>query len=246
MFSNLFIPVGDYSSSSWTRDQDKLFEHALLVVPEKSPNRWQIIASHVPGKSWVEVRDHFERLVYDVGEIDAGRVDLPSYGDDSGSDGDDDDESFETVSWDRASQISFGVGVKRRGETTTERKKGLPWTEDEHRLFLQGLDKYGKGDWRSISRKMVVSRTPTQVASHAQKYYLRLKSLAKKEKKRSSIHDITTVEDNLMKKNLDAPSSVSIQQHQVVQSISSLLPTSSFQVRGGVSSGYQQGYGYPV
>ena len=58
------------------------------------------------------------------------------------------------------------------------------------RLFLIGLQKYGKGDWRSISRNAVVSRTPTQVASHAQKYFLRLNS-EKKEKKRSSIHDIT-------------------------------------------------------
>lgn len=62
-----------------------------------------------------------------------------------------------------------------------------------NRLFLIGLQKYGKGDWRSISRNAVVSRTPTQVASHAQKYYLRMNSV-KKEKKRSSIHDITTVQ----------------------------------------------------
>ena len=42
------------------------------------------------------------------------------------------------------------------------------------RLFLLGLDKFGKGDWRSISRNFVISRTPTQVASHAQKYFIRL------------------------------------------------------------------------
>ena len=44
-----------------------------------------------------------------------------------------------------------------------ERRKGIPWTEEEHRLFLMGLAKFGKGDWRSISRNFVVSRTPTQV-----------------------------------------------------------------------------------
>ncbi|TQD87727.1 hypothetical protein C1H46_026731 [Malus baccata] len=63
------------------------------------------------------------------------------------------------------------------------------------RLFLIGLKKFGKGDWRSISRNVVVTRTPTQVASHAQKYFLRQSSV-KKERKRSSIHDITTVESN--------------------------------------------------
>ncbi|KAL7002112.1 hypothetical protein U1Q18_003265 [Sarracenia purpurea var. burkii] len=59
-------------------------------------------------------------------------------------------------------------------------------------LFLLGLDKYGKGDWRSISRNFVVTRTPTQVASHAQKYFIRLNSM-NKDRRRSSIHDITSV-----------------------------------------------------
>ncbi|GAB4860043.1 hypothetical protein Ancab_011521 [Ancistrocladus abbreviatus] len=52
--------------------------------------------------------------------------------------------------------------------------------------------KYGKGDWRNISRNFVVTRTPTQVASHAQKYFIRQLS-GGKDKRRASIHDITTV-----------------------------------------------------
>lgn len=38
----------------------------------------------------------------------------------------------------------------------------------------------------------MVTRTPTQVASHAQKYFIRLNSM-NKERRRSSIHDITSV-----------------------------------------------------
>ncbi|KAA8523231.1 hypothetical protein F0562_009654 [Nyssa sinensis] len=70
-----------------------------------------------------------------------------------------------------------------------ERKKGMPWTEEEHRTFLAGLEKLGKGDWRGISRNFVTTRTPTQVASHAQKYFLRQASLSKK-KRRSSLFDM--------------------------------------------------------
>lgn len=62
------------------------------------------------------------------------------------------------------------------------------------RRFLMGLLKYGKGDWRNISRDFVVTKTPTQVASHAQKYYIRQKlSGGKDNKRRPSIHDITIV-----------------------------------------------------
>ncbi|XP_031480362.1 transcription factor KUA1-like [Nymphaea colorata] len=70
-----------------------------------------------------------------------------------------------------------------------ERKKGVPWTEEEHRTFLAGLEKLGKGDWRGISRNYVTTRTPTQVASHAQKYFLRQASINKK-KRRSSLFDM--------------------------------------------------------
>ncbi|CAN0878149.1 Transcription factor MYBS3 [Linum grandiflorum] len=75
----------------------------------------------------------------------------------------------------------------RRGD----RKKGVPWTEEEHRLFLIGLQKLGKGDWRGIARNYVVTRTPTQVASHAQKYFIR-QSNATRRKRRSSLFDMVT------------------------------------------------------
>ncbi|KAL9659883.1 hypothetical protein QQ045_024693 [Rhodiola kirilowii] len=82
-----------------------------------------------------------------------------------------------------------------------EMKKGVPWTEDgttnnveftimKCRQFLLCLLKHGKGDWRSILRNFVASKTPTQVAS-AQKYFLRLNS-GLKDERRPSIHDITT------------------------------------------------------
>ncbi|MCL7044768.1 hypothetical protein MKW94_018762 [Papaver nudicaule] len=72
-----------------------------------------------------------------------------------------------------------------------ERKRGVPWTEEEHKRFLLGLQKVGKGDWRGISRNFVKTRTPTQVASHAQKYFLRRNNLNRR-RRRSSLFDITT------------------------------------------------------
>ncbi|CAD5170751.1 unnamed protein product [Musa acuminata subsp. malaccensis] len=79
--------------------------------------------------------------------------------------------------------------VKGSSASCRERKKGNPWTEEEHRRFLLGLQKLGKGDWRGISRNYVVSRTPTQVASHAQKYFIRKANMTRR-KRRSSLFDM--------------------------------------------------------
>ena len=83
---------------------------------------------------------------------------------------------------------------------------GVPWTEEEHRTFLIGLQKLGKGDWRGISRNFVKTRTPTQVASHAQKYFLRRNNLNKR-RRRSSLFDMSpnTVCINILGENMNIP-----------------------------------------
>lgn len=54
-----------------------------------------------------------------------------------------------------------------------EREKGA-WTKREHEFFLLGLKRLGKGNWKNISAQFVRTRTASQVASHAQKYFERL------------------------------------------------------------------------
>ncbi|RDX68762.1 Transcription factor SRM1, partial [Mucuna pruriens] len=67
--------------------------------------------------------------------------------------------------------------------------------------FLVGLQIYGKGNWKDISRYAVKTRTLSQVASHAQKYYER-QNIPKEERKRKSIHDITLPDRDLPIQNL--------------------------------------------
>ncbi|XP_058228035.1 transcription factor MYB1R1-like [Rhododendron vialii] len=86
---------------------------------------------------------------------------------------------------------SADEAIHNQSSGSRERKRGVPWTEEEHKLFLLGLQKVGKGDWRGISRNFVKTRTPTQVASHAQKYFLRRTNLNRR-RRRSSLFDITT------------------------------------------------------
>lgn len=188
-FGNSNWLLSQSRSGIWTPDENKLFEDALAKVDSNIPDRWEQVAAEIPGKTVDDIISHYQDLEHDVRYIEAGMIPAPGYG----------SSSF-TLDWDTSFGFdgfkhTYGVGAKRSGAarlSDQERKKGVPWTEEEHRRFLMGLKKYGKGDWRNISRNFVTSRTPTQVASHAQKYFIRLSS-GGKDKRRSSIHDITTV-----------------------------------------------------
>ncbi|KAL8210741.1 hypothetical protein R6Q57_005178 [Mikania cordata] len=162
--------------SKWTKEQNKWFESALAIFDTETPDRWSNVAALVPGKSEFEVRKQYEELKADINDIEAGLLEVPGY-----------------INFLQDHRFKpYGNRLYRSRSFDSERRKGIPWTENEHRRFLMGLQVHGKGDWRNISRNFVVTKTPTQVASHAQKYYARQHSEAK-EKRRPSIHDITTI-----------------------------------------------------
>ncbi|RLN52103.1 hypothetical protein BBJ29_001621 [Phytophthora kernoviae] len=48
-------------------------------------------------------------------------------------------------------------------------RHGLPWTIEEHDRFLQGLEQYPSGPWKTVAA-FVGTRTPRQTMTHAQKY----------------------------------------------------------------------------
>ncbi|KAL1566421.1 transcription factor MYBS1-like [Salvia divinorum] len=202
-----------WSGAGWSREEEKAFEDGIAMHwrEECREQSWTKIASMVPTKSILELKHHYLLLLEDVAAIEAGNVPLPDYNTTAAAAAASSsllstttckdpfhhkDKPFSNSSFSPVEPPKAGGGSSRSDQ---ERRKGIPWTEEEHRLFLLGLDKFGKGDWRSISRNFVISRTPTQVASHAQKYFIRLNSM-NRDRRRSSIHDITSV-------NGDIPSS---------------------------------------
>ncbi|KAL5212581.1 hypothetical protein ABZP36_023428 [Zizania latifolia] len=82
-------------------------------------------------------------------------------------------------------------------ETSNKKKRGGPrrkpeiWTTEEHRLFLAGIEKHGKGKWKTLAREFVKTKSSTQIASHYQKFTIRGEKRQLNLCKRKSIHDIT-------------------------------------------------------
>ncbi|XP_044360208.1 transcription factor MYBS1-like [Triticum aestivum] len=85
-------------------------------------------------------------------------------------------------------------GTRKRGRKTKdsahEKNRAVPWTPDEHRLFLAGIREHGVGKWQKLAREFVPTRNASQIASHYQKYNIRQEKLRRNECKRPSIHDI--------------------------------------------------------
>jgi len=77
--------------------------------------------------------------------------------------------------WAEIDRLRTKIAAAERDRQRTDddsSKQPRYWTPDEHRLFMEAVQRYGWKDVKSIANH-VGTRTPTQVRTHAQKLFLR-------------------------------------------------------------------------
>ena len=62
-------------SGGWSWEENKLFELALAIVDETTPERWTVVAGMIGGKSAEEVEKHYKILLDDLQSIESGEMD---------------------------------------------------------------------------------------------------------------------------------------------------------------------------
>ena len=77
--------------------------------------------------------------------------------------------------WSEIDRLRTKIAAAERDRQRTDddsSKQPRYWTPDEHRLFMEAVQRFGWKDVKSIAQH-VGTRTPTQVRTHAQKLFLR-------------------------------------------------------------------------
>eukprot|EP00803_Ostreobium_quekettii_P004966 evm.model.scf_3674.2 EVM.evm.TU.scf_3674.2 scf_3674:6334-10144(+) len=156
-----------HAKQDWTPHEDKVLETVLAQL-FRDPDRVQKIADMMPSKGLEACTRRIRELEEDIGKIESEQV-----------------------------APKKRTGRRAKGPRKKSCRPAVPWSLEEHLCFLVGLERCGKGDWCSISRTFVITRSPAQVASHAQKFFLRRAKISvgkKGDRRRASINDITSLD----------------------------------------------------
>lgn len=123
----LLSPHLEMEKSEWTSEENKLFENALADIDPTSPAFFENVASRVPWKSIEEIKIHYQALVDDVEMIESGNFPVPDYH--STVDVQEKQDEME------AKKDEGSPSNEARTKNGQQRRRGVPWTEEEHQYF---------------------------------------------------------------------------------------------------------------
>lgn len=121
--------------AEWTFEENKAFENALAEVGLDSPALFNHVASRVPSKSMDDIKRHYARLLQDVEMIEAGFFPMPRYVTPHDHYLDDHVENNQGGGDEETRREEVGSSSKQVARKTcsgNQRKRAIPWTEEEH------------------------------------------------------------------------------------------------------------------
>lgn len=125
--------TGDLSEEvEWTYDENKMFEDALTEFDHNSPDFFENIASRLPWKSAFDVKIHYQCLLRDLELIRTGQVPVPDYQDNHINVVKTEDEDAAAMDQAQDTQAPTRAHVKGKAPASQNRRRGVPWTEEEH------------------------------------------------------------------------------------------------------------------
>ncbi|KAF5205186.1 Transcription factor srm1 [Thalictrum thalictroides] len=173
----------------WTEEEKKLFDVLIADADLSAMDLFETIALQIPGKTTDQVEEYFHSSIIPKVDDISGNGLVPNRG-----------KTIVVSNDDEAESSRRPIPRRKSAPKNNARRHHVPWTEIEHRLFVLGLDDHGRS-WKSIARNYVRTKTACQVASHAQKYFMRLKNPEIYAGKRFSILDIHTFDQSLRPKS---------------------------------------------
>jgi SHAQKYF class myb-like DNA-binding protein len=145
---------GQDADETWSAQDIATFEQGLAAFDESLPDRGGKLQQLLPHKNQDEIMKRYQKLLMQITAIEAGAV--PIYHN---------NEFY----------IRWKEHVHMASETISPHDtEGIPWSEEEHRLFLVGVNQYGREEYDNISQHYVVTRSADQVATFAFKYFARI------------------------------------------------------------------------